>query len=113
MGALVGLGFGLGCLLIWSAFRWPRRARTTPASVGRTRALLAEAGMREVSPSSLHALCLCAGLLGAIVVLGLTRTPSIALVLGVLAGVLPRAVVAGRAPRRPRGRPEVWPAAVG
>lgn len=112
MGALVGLAFGLGLLLVWAALRWPR---TTPAGTARddrTTRFLAEAGLGEVTPRSLVVLCLASGLVGAIVVLGLTRTPAIAVVLGALAAYLPVAVVAGRARRRHREFAEVWPEAV-
>lgn len=112
MGALVGLGFGVGCLLVWSAFRIPRPTTVADPTDRRTGRLLAEAGLREVAPRSLAALCLGSGLLAAVVVLGLTRALPIALVLGALAGYLPVAVVRGRARRRQREFAEVWPEAV-
>ena len=112
MGALVGLGFGVGCLLVWTAFRTPRAAALDSSPDRRTGRLLAEAGLREIAPRSLVALCLGSGLVAAVVVLGLTRAMPIALVLGALAGYLPVAVVRGRARRRQREFAEVWPEAV-
>lgn len=112
MGALVGLGFGVGCLLVWSAFRAPRPTAVAAPAARRTGRLLAEAGLREVTPRSLVALCAGSGLLAVVVVLGLTRAMPIALVLGALAGYLPVAVVRGRARRRQREFAEVWPEAV-
>lgn len=112
MGALVGLGFGVGCLLIWASFRTPTAAPVHSAGAGRTGELLAAAGLREVAPRSLVLLCLGAGLAGTVVVLGVTRTVPIAMVLGALTGYLPMAVVAGRARRRQREFAEVWPEAV-
>ncbi|HWJ11582.1 MAG TPA: type II secretion system F family protein [Nocardioides sp.] len=112
MGALVGLGFGVGCLLVWSALLTPRRAAAAPPSNRRTGQLLAEAGLREVAPRSLAALCAGAGLVVAVAVLGLTRALPIAAVLGLLAAYLPVAVVRGRARRRQREFAEVWPEAV-
>lgn len=112
MGALVGLGFGVGCLLVWSALRAPRPATVTDPAGRRTGRLLAEAGLREITPRSLAALCTGSGLLAAILVLGLTRALPIALVLGALAGYLPVAVVRGRARRRQQEFAEVWPEAV-
>ncbi|XBB67915.1 type II secretion system F family protein [Nocardioides sp. WV_118_6] len=101
MGALVGLGFGLGCLLI-------ARALTQRAPVDAT-----------VSPSppkhvdrELVALCLTSGLVGAVLALGLTHVLPIAVVLGALAGYLPLALAQGRARRRQRELAEVWPEAV-
>lgn len=112
MGALVGLGFGVGCLLMWAAFRWPRQVRTSARPESRTQRLLDEAGLREVRARALFALCAGVGVVGAILVLGVTRTLPIAVVLGVLTGYLPVAVVAGRARRRRREFAEVWPEAV-
>lgn len=112
MGALVGLGFGVGCLLVWSAFRAPRRTAAADPAARRTGQLLAEAGLREVAPRSLVALCLGSGILATVAVLGLTRALPIALVLGALAGYLPIAVVRSRARRRQREFAEVWPEAV-
>jgi tight adherence protein B len=111
MGALVGLGFGLGCLLVWAAFRWPRAERTT-RSEGRARRLLAEAGLPEVAPRSLALLSAGSGVAGFVVVLGLTRTGPIAVVLGAGAAYVPWAVVAGRVRRRRREFAQVWPEAV-
>lgn len=112
MGALVGLGFGVGCLLVWSAFRAPRASAAADPAARRTGQLLAEAGLREVAPRSLVALCAGSGLVATVVVLGLTRALPIALVLGALAGYLPVAVVRSRARRRQREFAEVWPEAV-
>ncbi|KRC46409.1 MULTISPECIES: type II secretion system F family protein [unclassified Nocardioides] len=112
MGALVGLGVGVGLLLVWSAFQQPREERPARPRRGRTGELLAEAGLRDVSPRSLVALCLGAGLTAAVLVLGTTRAVPVALVFGVLAGYLPYAVVKGRARRRQRELAEVWPEAV-
>lgn len=112
MGALVGLGFGLGCLLVWSALRAPRPTTRPERRVARTGELLAEAGLRGVAPRSLVLLCIGAALAATVVVLGVTRTIPIAVVLGALAGYLPLAVVRGRARRRQRELAEVWPEAV-
>lgn len=112
MGALVGLAFGVGCLLVWSAFRAPRAATAADPAARRTGRLLAEAGLRDVAPRSLVALCFGSALVAVVVVLGLTRALPIALVLGALAGYLPVAVVQGRARRRQREFAEVWPDAV-
>ncbi len=113
MGALVGLGVGLGSVLIWSAFAWPRTARqASEAPTSRLRVLLAEAGMAEVSPRTLLAASVITGLLAAGVVLTISQTLPVALVLGGLASYLPVAMVAGRARRRRREFAEVWPEAV-
>ncbi len=111
MGALVGLGFGVGCLLIWAAWRWPRAER--PArSASRTQRLLAVAGMRQVAPRSVVLLSAAAALVALVLGLGITRTPPIAVVLAAGAGYLPWAVLGGRVRRRRREFAQVWPEAV-
>ncbi len=112
MGALVGLGFGLGVLLIWSAFATPRPQRVEPPTPGRLERLLAEAGMGGVTPRSMVLLCCAAGMVVAVVVLAMSRTAPLAVVVGVLAAYLPVAIVSGRARRRHREFAEVWPEAV-
>ncbi|WP_408898547.1 type II secretion system F family protein [Nocardioides sp. R1-1] len=111
MGALVGLAFGLGSLLVWAAFRWPR-AEAPPRPQGRVRRVLTEAGLPDVAPRSLALLCAGSGAAGLVLVLGLTRTLPIAVVLTAGAAYLPWAVVAGRVRRRRREFAQVWPEAV-
>jgi tight adherence protein B len=111
MGALLGLGVGLGLVLCWSAFVVPRTPRSRRPAV-RTEALLARAGLGEVTATSLWALC---GGCGAVVALAaevLTATPPVAVAFGVMAGFLPVGILAGRARRRQRELAEVWPEAV-
>jgi tight adherence protein B len=110
VGALVGLGFGLGALLVWSAFVWPRG--TSGVREGRLHRLLAEAGLASVSPRSVLVACGTSSVVVAVVALALTRTPPIALVAGGLAAHLPIAVLRGRVRRRRRAYAEVWPEAI-
>ncbi|MFT4082734.1 MAG: type II secretion system F family protein [Nocardioides sp.] len=112
MGALVGLGVGLGLLLVWSAFASPRAPRRTGRPAGRTTALLASAGLGAVSPTAFLAGSLSCGLLAAMVVQAATRTPPVAVVAGLGVGWLPATVVRARARRRQRELAEVWPEAI-
>jgi tight adherence protein B len=112
MGALVGLGVGLGVLLIWSAFATPRAARPEMQRHGRLEQLLVEAGMGGVSSRSLVLLCCAVGGIACAGVLTVSRTAPLAVVVGALAAYLPVAVVAGRVRRRRREFAEVWPEAV-
>ena len=98
MGALVGLGFGVGSLLVWAALTRPA---TTPA----------RAGARRIDRSRLLS-CLCCAGAAAVLVLALTRVATVAVVAGALAGYLPVAVAQGRGRRRRRELAEVWPEAV-
>jgi tight adherence protein B len=111
MGAVLGLGMGVGLLLCWSAFALPRAPRG-PRRAARTDALLARAGLAGVSSASLWALCLACGLVALLVAELVTSTPPVAVVFGLMAGYLPVAIVVGRARRRQREFAEVWPEAV-
>jgi tight adherence protein B len=111
MGALVGLGIGVGLLLVWSAFFVPPQPRTTRRGV-RTAELLARAGLGEVSITGFLVLCVVAGALTGFVVQVVSRTAPVALAFGLIGGFVPVAVVSGRARRRQREFAEVWPEAV-
>ncbi len=112
MGALVGLGVGLGLLLIWSAFFLPRQPRRSEPRGGRVTSLLASAGLGTVSATSFAALCAALAVAATVLVQVASRTPPVAVAFGVMAGYLPVAVVRGRARRRQREFAEVWPEAV-
>lgn len=111
MGAVLGLGAGLGLLLIWSAWwtpREPARSRNTPY----LRRLLDEAGWSEVKASGLLAVCGAAGLVALLAILVASRTLPVALAFGGIAAYSPVALLKGRARRRQRDLAEVWPEAV-
>lgn len=114
MGVLVGLGVGIGLLLVWSAFALPRTEVADDAMKpdGRMRRLLTSAGLDDVSVSGFVALCVGGGLVAALVVQALSRTPPVAVVFGLMAAYLPVAIVSGRARRRARELAEVWPEAI-
>ena len=112
MGALVGLGVGVGLMLAWSAFALPRQARPGPREPGHLVRLLARAGLPEVSVPGFVALCVGIGVVAGVLVQAVSRTPPVALAFALIAGYLPVAVVAGRARRRQRELAEVWPEAV-
>lgn len=114
MGVLVGLGFGLGLLLIWSAFVVPARAQATASgrTPGRLAALLGRAGLDGVKPGAFLTLCLVLGLIGTVVVQIASRALPVALAFGAIAGSLPVALVQSRARRRQHEFAEVWPEAV-
>ena len=110
MGALVGLGVGIGLMLIWSAFFVPQPRRVT-ARVSRTADLLA----RAASPTSRRGTSgSCAWSAGPSRSRSSRSSPtrSGSLAFGIIAGYLPVAVVSGRARTRQREFAEVWPEAV-
>jgi len=112
MGALIGLGVGIGLTLIWSAFFVPRRPRTRARRAGRLRELLDRAGLGQVSTTGFVILCVVVGLGAASVMQVVSGTPPVAIAFGLMGGYLPVALVAGRARRRLREFAEVWPEAV-
>ncbi len=112
MGALVGLGVGVGLMLAWSAFALPRVPRTELARHGRARALLAGAGLGQVSVTGFVLLCAVCGLVTTVVIEAVSATPPVALAFGLMGAWTPVAVVSGRARRRQRELAEVWPEAV-
>jgi tight adherence protein B len=112
MGALVGLGVGIGLLLIWSAFFLPRRGPVRRRSSSRLRGLLNRAGLSSVSTTGFVFLCVVLGLGIALLIQLVSGTPPVAVAFGVMGAYLPVALVAGRARRRLREFAEVWPEAV-
>jgi tight adherence protein B len=119
MGALLGLCFGAGAVLAWSAWAVPRAAASAggvapdgTGSSGRLRALLDAAGLPATSGRTVVLVCLACGVVAAVLLQVASRTPPVALAFGVLGGYLPLTVVRGRARRRQRELAEVWPEAV-
>src|SRR6187551_767172 len=110
MGAVLGLVFGAGMLLIWSAFQAPRPRPTPRAS--RLRPLLGSAGLGEVSATGFFLVCVVCATVATVAVLLASRTLPVGLVFGAMGAYLPVAVIKGRARRRHREFVEVWPEAV-
>ncbi len=110
MGAVLGLAFGVGLLLVWSAFQEPR-PRSAPQRP-RMRPLLSSAGLGEVSMAGFLVVCAVCAFVATAVVLVASRTVPVALVFGAMGGYLPVAVLRGRARRRQHDFAEVWPEAV-
>lgn len=114
MGALLGLVFGCGLLLIWrSGPRAPqRRAATTRTWIVRCTDLLRQAGVDGVGPPQLLALqVLCAGVVGTIV-LGMTATVAVAACFALFGFFGPIMVLQRMRRRRQVALRELWPEAV-
>lgn len=110
MGALVGFGFGLGLLLIWSAFYLPRHEPRRRAShVGQ---LLDRAGLGTVSGTSFVLLSGMLALSTLVVMQLVSGTLPVSVAFATMAAYLPVAMVQARARRRQAEFAEVWPEAV-
>lgn len=112
MGALVGLGVGIGLMLVWSAFFLPRRPQATSRRPGHLSGLLARAGLGQVAVNGFVILCMVMGGTAALLLQVVSGAPPVAFVFGVIGGFFPVAVVSSRARRRQREFAEVWPEAV-
>ena len=112
MGALVGLGVGVGLLLIWSAFALPRRQRSTAPTSTTLGRLLGRAGLADVAPASVLSLCAVLFAVAFALVQAVSRTVPVAVAFSAMAAYLPIAVLRRRAARRLRDFAEGWPEAV-
>lgn len=111
MGAVIGLAFGVGVVLIGVAFVAPRGPRGT-RSGARTAELLARAGFTGTQPRVLLGSCAVTGVLTLVAVQTLSRTPPVAVVFACGGAYLPVALLRGRVRRRQREFAEVWPEVV-
>lgn len=111
MGVVIGLLFGTGALLVWSAFVLPAQP-SGPRRDGRMAELLAGAGMSNVQPRAFLMLCAGCALVVGLAMQVVSRTPTVAVAFGAAGGYLPIALVRNRSRRRQREFAEVWPEAV-
>lgn len=112
MGAVLGLGAGVGLLLVWLSFVSPRRQRREPAQPGRLTNLLNQAGLFGTSARGVLMVCFAAALVTGVIIQIISRTLPVAVAFAAMAGYLPIAVLSGRGRNRQRELAEVWPEAV-
>jgi tight adherence protein B len=111
MGALIGLVFGVGVLMIWrSGERAPkRRPRTRPSMGEAVSQLLIQAGYQGVRPQQLYALCATLAVITFVVVAGVSHTATIGIAFAGFAGYSPVALVRHRRRQRATELRELWP----
>jgi len=112
VGTLVGLGVGVGLLLVWSSFAFPRERRTAAAGPGVLATLLNRAGAPGTSAGGVVALCVVGALISGLTIQVISRTLPVSVAFAAMAAYLPIAVLSGRARRRQHDLAEVWPEAV-
>ncbi len=111
MGALLGLLLGLGVVLVVRSFTVPARPRRSErrSRTSGLAELLVRADIEQVSPAALVGSCIGAGLVVALLMGVLSRSPSIAVAFGVMAAWGPMAVVRWRVRSRQEELRGVWP----
>ncbi len=109
MGALVGLLFAVGVLLIWTALATPCRPETTSRSRHRGRDLLAQAGLGSARPGGLVAVSVALAAVVFVLVAGVSRSAHLGLVFAVGSAAAPVSVLRRRALRRRAAMRDLWP----
>ena len=112
MGAVLGLGVGVGLVLVGLALTSPASYVEKPDRVGRLRDLLDRAGLSGTTVAGVWTVCAISAGVAFVAIQVVSRTATVALAFGLMAGYLPVAMLAGRARRRQRELAEVWPEAV-
>jgi tight adherence protein B len=113
MGALLGLVFGLGVMLIWR--RGPRRAVDRQTKSSRTSTLrdrLIQAGYESVSVAQLYAICGFSGMVTVLVVAAVSHSIVIGAAFACFASYAPVALVKMRQRQRQSELRAVWPEVV-
>lgn len=113
MGGLIGLLTGIGLVFIcWAVAEPEWKLRRRGAKTRRLGDLLARAGISEISPKGLLGVCTASFLVVTVVMVAISEVIVVAVVFGLLAAMLPIAVLRGRATRRSREFATLWPDAV-
>jgi tight adherence protein B len=112
MGAFLGLLLGAGLFLVLRAFTTPPAKSTRLTWRTRVEELLAQAGIEGVAPGQLIGTSAVLGLLGFLVVAGVSKVALIGLVFGAFAAAAPFTVVRSRRRKRNLELREVWPEVV-
>ena len=111
MGLLIGLCFGLGCLLIWRAATSEAQPRKQSEPRWRVELadLIAQAGIESVTPGQVVAACIGLGVFAFVVTVVVSLSPTIALCFGSFAAWSPLALLRWRQRQRGGELREVWP----
>jgi tight adherence protein B len=108
-GALVGLAFAAGALLMMAAGRAPRARRSRPRPLAR---LVADSGIPRLTPSRVVAASLVIALVAAVLALLVTALPLAAGLAALAGGLAPLVVLRRHATARRQAVRAAWPDAV-
>ena len=111
MGALVGLAFGIGAVLVMLGLTG-ETAEQRSRRAGRLTRLVQASGIPRLTVPSLLGACLAAALVIGLAALLVTAIPIAALMAAVAAGYLPIILIRRRASQRARALRRAWPDAV-
>jgi len=111
VGALVGLTFGLGVVLLLSAMTGPP-AHRPPSRRRRLEERIAQAGLDGVSPARLVGTCIAVGSVALLLSLAVTRSATISTCFAAFAAYAPLAVLGWRRRQRQDELRSAWPDAV-
>lgn len=113
MGALLGLSFGLGLLLVLIPFLGHRtKKRTKPAKVDRIDGLIHAAGIPRLTRSGLVGTCVGSSVVVAAGALIVTAMPMVAVLAGFGAASVPIVLLRRRIAQQSKARQQAWPDAV-
>lgn len=113
MGAVIGLGFGLGLLLLISPlFAGRTNRRTRPTRSGRLDALIHAAGIPRLTRTGLIGACVGSAVVVASAVLIITAVPMVALLAGLASASVPVVLLRRRIAQQSKARQHAWPDAV-
>ena len=114
MGALVGLLFGLGVVLVIRAFApSPTRRRSHAANwQAKTNDLLLRAGVEAVTPTQLVLVSVGFGMFTYVIAFAISHAPVISFAFALFAVLAPRAMLRWRAKQRTTELRAVWPEVV-
>lgn len=113
MGALLGLVFGLGILLVWrSGSRRPATRPRPRATTQGMRERLIQAGFESVSVAQLYGVCAFTGLVVVLLVAAVSRSTVVAVAFACFATYAPIALVKMRQRQRRTELRAVWPEVV-
>ncbi len=113
MGAVIGLGFGLGLLLVLAPLvSGPKKHRSRPRRVSRLDGLIHAAGIPRLSRAGFMGASVGSAVVVAAAVLIITAVPMVAVLAGIAAASVPFVLLRRRIAQQSKARQQSWPDAV-